>query len=230
MFDDSYLDQKNLMNIYVTKKATPLTICNTYGYPQSHHSVLNNFRSDFEDFSNFSDNKFRSPNLQSPNLNFGYTSPIFLKNQKLLSNVSYTPLNSQTVKFSNNPTYDVNPSQLGWSRFSNPIALRRSAKSSLVTYQAYQKVFKLRYEEGRAHVRLADFADSKTTQPYTTEQRIKYEKMLGKSKLKFYNTSVNFTKLLPNFNTNSNLFSALNTYFFEFPFLDGVTNDPTRHV
>lgn len=130
----------------------------------------------------------------------------------------------------NNLGYEVNPLQLNWSRFSNPIALRRSAKSSLVTYQSFQKVFKIRYDEGRAHVRLTDFADSKTTQPYTTEQRVKYEKILGKNKIKFFNTSVNFTKLLQNFNFDAGLFNSLNTYFFEFPFLDGVTNDPTRHV
>jgi hypothetical protein len=100
----------------------------------------------------------------------------------------------------------------------------------MVTFQAYQKVFKLRYEEGRAHVRLGDFADSAYTQPYTTEQKIKYEKMLGKTKLKFYNTNLNVNKLLPVFNTNANLSNSLNTYFYEFPFLEGVTNDPTRHV
>lgn len=120
--------------------------------------------------------------------------------------------------------------QINSSRFSNPIALRRSAKSSLVTYQAYQKVFKLRYEEGRAHVRLLDFADSKVTQPYTTEQKIKYEKMLGKTRLQFYNTSATILNLLPTFNAASNLFNSLNSYFFEFPFLEGVTNDPTRHI
>lgn len=100
----------------------------------------------------------------------------------------------------------------------------------MVTYQSYQKVFKMRYEEGRAHVRLDDFASSAYTQPYTTEQGIKYGKMLGKTKLNFYNTNVNVNKLLPVFNTNSHLSNSLNTYFYEFPFLEGLTNDPTRHV
>jgi len=100
----------------------------------------------------------------------------------------------------------------------------------MVTFQAYQKVFKLRYEEGRAHVRLTDFADSSSTQPYTTEQRIKYEKMLGKNKLRHFNTTLNSNKLLPIFNNFAGLSNALNYYFFDFPFLDGLTNDPTRHV
>jgi hypothetical protein len=100
----------------------------------------------------------------------------------------------------------------------------------LVTYQAYQKVFKLRYDEGRAHIRLGDFADSSSAQPYTTEQRVKYEKMLGKTKLKFYTTTFKNLTTLPSLNFNFNLSTSLNTYFFEFPFLEGVTSDPTRHI
>jgi hypothetical protein len=100
----------------------------------------------------------------------------------------------------------------------------------MVTYQAYQKVFKLRYDEGRAHVRLTDFAASASTQPYTTEQRIKYDRMLGKTKIKHFNTTYNVNKVLPIFNTVAGLSNSLNYYFFEFPFLEGVTNDPTRHV
>lgn len=230
MFDDSYLDHKNIGFSYVGKATLPVGVSSTYNYPQSNHAVLNNFRSDFEDFSYFSDIKLSTPSL-------------FLNSISLASE-DFTSLKEKNIKFQSDlgSTYassvcatdaspvEVNPVDLYSTRFSNPIALRRSAKSSLVTYQAYQKVFKLRYEEGRAHVRLSDFADSKTTQPYTTEQKVKYEKMLGKNRIKFYNTSINLTKLLKNFNSNANLSNSLNNYFYEFPFLDGVTNDPTRHV
>jgi hypothetical protein len=88
----------------------------------------------------------------------------------------------------------------------------------------------LRYEEGRAHVRLTDFADSAISQPFTTEQKIKYEKMLGKTKIKHFNTNYNSNKTLKVFNDFAGLTNSLNFYFYEFPFLDGVTNDPTRHV
>jgi hypothetical protein len=88
----------------------------------------------------------------------------------------------------------------------------------------------MRYEEGRAHVRLTDFADSSITQPYTTEQKIKYERMLGKNKLRHFNTVYNSNKLLPVFNNIAGLVNSMNFYFYEFPFLDGLTNDPTRHV
>jgi hypothetical protein len=88
----------------------------------------------------------------------------------------------------------------------------------------------MRYEEGRAHVRLTDFSDSVYNQPYTTEQKIKYEKMLGKTKIKHFNTVFNVNKNLTIFNDNAGLINTLNFFFFDFPFLEGLTNDPTRHV
>jgi hypothetical protein len=53
--DESYADQKNLFTFYVGKNTTPLGVYNSHNFPQSHHAVLNNFRSDFEDFSHFQD-------------------------------------------------------------------------------------------------------------------------------------------------------------------------------
>merc|ERR1712100_2695 len=55
LMDESYSDYKNLMNLYVGKLSLPLGVYNTYNYPQSHHSVLNSFRADYEDFSHFKD-------------------------------------------------------------------------------------------------------------------------------------------------------------------------------
>jgi hypothetical protein len=54
--------------------------------------------------------------------------------------------------------------------------------------------------------------------------------MLGKTKIKHLNTNYSTIQSLPIFNDLSGLTNSLNYYFFEFPFLDGVTNDPTRHV
>jgi hypothetical protein len=56
------------------------------------------------------------------------------------------------------------------------------------------------------------------------------EKSLGKTKIRYFNTNYNNSKSLKVFNNISGLSNSLNFYFFEFPFLDGVTNDPTRHV
>jgi hypothetical protein len=65
--DESYSDQKNLFMYYVGKNTTPLGVYNSHNFPQSHHAVLNNFRSDFEDFSHFQDlsTKFTKANVGS---------------------------------------------------------------------------------------------------------------------------------------------------------------------
>ena len=231
MMDDSYSDQKNFLNTLVSKSTNPLSVTNSYNYPQSHHAVLNAFRSDFEDFSQFTDNKLGFVN------NGVATNPALSQDNLISLKVRASRFGEATQSLSTNSlsnlsesTYVNSPAQLNWSRLSNPVALRRSAKSSIVTYQSFQKVFKMRYEEGRAHVRLTDFADSSNTQPYTTEQRIKYERMLGKNKVRYFNTIYNPNHLLPIFNQNSTLTNSMNFYFYEFPFLDGLTNDPTRHV
>lgn len=226
VMDESYSDQKNLLMYYVGKNAAPLGVYNSHNFPQSHHAVLNNFRSDFEDFSHFQDlsTKFNKANgVDQVNDVRKYDLKV-TKFNKVNAPEHGKGFTSSTL---NN---DVNPSQQNWSRFSNPITLRRSAKSSMVTYQAYQKVFKLRYDEGRAHVRLTDFAASASAQPYTTEQRVKYDRMLGKTKVRHFNTIYNTNRTLPVFNDLAGLSNSLNYYFYEFPFLEGVTNDPTRHV
>jgi hypothetical protein len=226
--DESYADYKNLSQMYVGKLATPLAITSSFNYPQSHNAVLNSFRADYEDFTHFQDLSLTTSKKNSSstwaNLSLKKKAP------STLFNTPYTDEATSSLNVIGAKKDDVNPTNYNNSRFSNPVALRRTAKGSMVTYQAFQKVFKLRYDEGRAHVRLTDFADSAIAQPYTTEQKIKYERMLGKTKIKHFNTNFNTHSTLPIFNDIAGLTNSLNYYFFEFPFLDGVTNDSTRHV
>lgn len=224
--DESYADQKNLLGVYVGKNSSPLSSNNTFNYPQSHASVLNAFRSDYEDFSVFQDLSLKQK-LTKPELNLSSWEDLLFKTK---NSSSLTSESTNTFSLIGSQTNEVNPLNYNSTRFSNPLSLRRTAKSSMVTYQAFQKVFKLRYDEGRAHVRLTDFANSTTPQPYTTEQRVKYDRMLGKTRLKHFNTNFSTYNALPTFNDLSGLSNSLNYYFFEFPFLEGVTNDPTRHV
>jgi hypothetical protein len=228
LMDESYADQKNLLGIYAGKNASPLTTNTTFSYPQSHASVLNAFRSDYEDFSLFQDLSLRSRNPSSEALIHESGELGLLYRTKASSQLKTE--STSTFGVVGTVGSEVNPINYNSTRFSNPLSLRRTARSSMVTYQAFQKVFKLRYDEGRAHVRLTDFANSTNPQPYTTEQRVKYDRMLGKTRLKHFNTNFSTYNPLPVFNDLGGLANSLNYYFFEFPFLEGVTNDPTRHV
>jgi hypothetical protein len=69
--DESYSDQKNLYNLYVGTSSMPLAVSAGRNYPQSHMSVLNSFRSDFEDFS-----FFRDLSLKLPSSHVGEFSPV----------------------------------------------------------------------------------------------------------------------------------------------------------
>jgi hypothetical protein len=110
--DDSYMDYKNLGNLYVGKSSLPLGVHNTYNYPQSNYAVLNSFRSDYEDFSHFQDT---SLNLSSQNLSL---KSLDLSNLKDSKNQS-TSFNTQTLLNNNltlagpeSQSLEVNPTQL----------------------------------------------------------------------------------------------------------------------
>lgn len=59
--------------------------------------------------------------------------------------------------------------------------LRSSSRSAIVTYNAIQKVFKSRFDEGRSNARLQDFSNSYVTHPFITEKKSPYENMLAKN-------------------------------------------------
>jgi len=71
-------------------------------------------------------------------------------------------------------------------RPSNLLSLRSTAKNSGVTYNAIQKVFKSRLDEGRSHSRLQDFSNSFVAQPFISAPRSLYGSMIGKNKESFF--------------------------------------------
>jgi hypothetical protein len=80
--------------------------------------------------------------------------------------------------------------------------LRSSARSAIVTYNAIQKVFKSRFDEGRSHARLQDFSNSYTSHPFITEKKSPYEGMLAKNVDSFFNINMYKSSIIPYFNSN----------------------------
>jgi|TARA_B110000259_G_scaffold140084_1_gene157740 hypothetical protein len=87
-------------------------------------------------------------------------------------------------------------------RLSNPMKLRSTARNSIVTYNAIQKVFKSRFDEGRSNTRLQDFSNSFVTHPFITESKSPYEGMLGKNKDSFFTVNSYKQYFTNNFNDN----------------------------
>jgi hypothetical protein len=121
-------------------------------------------------------------------------------------------------KFSNNYT------NIGiYNNFnqSNNIKLRSTAKNSIVTYNAIQKVYKSRFDESRSNVNFKNFTNSSTNIPFITESRSPYEGLLSKNRNFFFNTNLynsffknNHSVLLESLNSNNLIIADLPFFSF----------------
>ena len=115
-------------------------------------------------------------------------------------------------------------------RATNPLKLRSSAKNSLITYNALQKVFKSRFDEGRSNARLQDFSNSAVAHPFVTAKRTPYESLLAKNTESFYATNNYVNALNTNFSELFSVWGSLNVYFADLPFLVSMKSDPSRYL
>lgn len=114
--------------------------------------------------------------------------------------------------------------------FSNPLKLRTTAKNSIVTYNAIQKVFKSRFDEGRSNARLQDISNSAVNYMFVNSTKIPYESLLGKNKDSFFSpASYNQTVFVP-FTELTGLYNTFNTHFSDLPFLVANYSDSARHL
>jgi len=115
-------------------------------------------------------------------------------------------------------------------RSTNYLKLRSTAKNAIVTFNALQKVFRPRFDEGRSNVRFSDLSNTSVKYPFLTEQRVAYESLLGKNKESFFNV-VNYKNYLTNsYSTLGSVFNSLNIYFANIPFLLSMQSDASRHM
>lgn len=204
--EDSYESYKNL-SFFVNKINDVFFLnYNFFFTPTFFSSVLDSFRSDFDEFSWINDNTY----------DFS-TSIDFLNLEDLLKN------------FNNENFLNINLFENN-DRSADLINLRNTAKNSIVTYAAIQKVFKTRFDENRSHARLLDFSNSFIKQPFVNASKTPYENILGKTKNTFFNNLVFKSFFKKNINNLYQIDSTLNFYFFDFPFLMALKSDPSRYL
>lgn len=164
-----------------------------------------------------------------------------LLNLNTMSPVSYTQvLNSFRGNYEefcwNNDFYlnnDFTTSNVNNSnnlRNVNPLKLRLTARNSIVTYNAIQKVFKSRFDEGRSNARLYDLSNSFISHPFLTQSKSSYESLLGKNKESFFSTSTYSSYNSTNFNNLYTLTNTLNVPFLDIPFLISLKSDASRYL
>lgn len=108
------------------------------------------------------------------------------------------------------------PNQL---RFTTHPSLRLPAKNSITTFNALQKVFRTRFDEGRMNTKSSHFGNMAIKQPFVNAGRFSYEGMLGKNKESFYNTVYFPVHTMKTINLYSSLMESSKMAFYDFPFL-----------
>ncbi len=205
--DDTYESLKYLNYFYNNSNKLFLNTNNNNFQPYSYTTVFDMFRTDYDDFSWFNDEIYNNKNNILNILN---------QNNDLID-YSIFDLN-----------LDLSNDKL--SRFTNSLNLRAPVKNSIVTYNAIQKVFKTRFDEGRSNAKLSDISNFFSKQPFVSAPRISYEELLGKNKENFFKINFyknNFQKYFNNFYDSSN---SLNFYFYDFPFLLALKSDASRYL
>ena len=113
---------------------------------------------------------------------------------------------------------------------SNVMKLRSTARNATVTYNAMQKVFKSRLDEGRSHSRLQDFSNSYVAHPFVTAGKSPYEGMLAKNKESFFSVQSYNHSSNTNFNTLFSVWNSLNSTYLDVPFLVSAISDSSRYL
>jgi hypothetical protein len=113
---------------------------------------------------------------------------------------------------------------------TNNIKLRSTAKNSIVTYSATQKVYKSRFDDSRSNVNFSNFTNSYTGFPFLTNSKSPYENMLGKNKESFYNVNLYNLNMTNNLSLFLNISNSLNMSFIDMPFLISMKSDASRYL
>lgn len=114
------------------------------------------------------------------------------------------------------------------ARLSNPTTLRAPTRSSVVTYNAFQKVFKVRFDESRAHIHAGLYANVAPRRPFISDISVPYSGLLGKNRNSFFTAPTyalsphRLYTLLPTAPVPSNV------PMYGFPFLLSGVSDPAR--
>ena len=126
--------------------------------------------------------------------------------------------------------FDSSISDYNESRVSNSMKLRSTARNAIVSYNAMQKVFKSRLDEGRSHSRLQDFTNSYTSHNFITAPKAKYESILSKTKNTFFDVNFYNHSLNDNLNLLSSVYNSLNSILLDIPFLVSEKSDFARYL
>lgn len=227
IIDDSY-EVLKFLNYFYNNSGKIFLFNSSFAIsPFSLSTVFNVFRSDYEELIWFFNDKNFTKNDLSFFANYNFFYNFYLNDSNLNIFFNLTGLSKFLIS---NFEFIESTDFFKVFRFTDHINLRSPIKNSIVTYNALQKVFRARFDEGRSNAKLNDYANSYTKQMYITESKFKYEKFLGKNKEYFFNLNFYKNNNLNNFNNFYDFFTATNFYTFDFPFLLAMKSDASRYL
>jgi len=115
-------------------------------------------------------------------------------------------------------------------QYSRPITLRTKAINYMVTYNALQKVFRSRLDEGRSHTSLQLFAQMYLPQPFIKDVMTSPTQLLSKDSNSFYQNFLYKNINFKIFNTDYKSHINQNYYFYDLPFLLSEGSDPQKFM
>jgi hypothetical protein len=225
-WDDSYESSKYLKYLYNVSYKTYFNMITNFFQPHPYSIVFDMFRADYEEFSWIKDDL-------NNNADFGDVLSLFAQTNLLLTEYGNFETCRNKLNFNFLTTFIANASVFDFNqtfRFNNYINLRNTVRNSIVTYNAIQKVFRSRFDEGRSNAKMLEFSNFYLKQPYLTTSRVQYEHLLGKTRENFFKANLYKSKTLNLFNNLYDVGNSLNFYFFDFPFLLALKSDATRYL
>jgi heme/copper-type cytochrome/quinol oxidase subunit 2 len=115
-------------------------------------------------------------------------------------------------------------------KVTNTVKLRSTAKNSIVTYNAIQKVYKSRFDDSRSNANIEGFQNSENSYPFLLESKAPYESMLSKNSNSFFNVNLYNTIFFPTHSLFSEIFNSLNYLYADIPFLLSFKSDAARYL
>lgn len=108
--------------------------------------------------------------------------------------------------------------------------IRSATKDSITNYNAFQKVFRSRLDEGRAHLKDSNLSTTYLKQPFLNDFSIQYSRLLGKNLTFFHQTPINKELVRENNPMLASLLAQTSTQVFVFPFLEALQSDLLRYT
>jgi hypothetical protein len=217
----SVFSKEGFLNSPLTAKKNFSALHNEY--------LLDSLDDSYESFKNFS-TSFYNTASKVPNINNPYNvyphsytrviDPFRADYEEVLWGVDKNSLEDSLLSVADSPNY----------RLSNQMKLRSTTRNSIVSYNAMQKVFKSRLDEGRSHSRLSDFANSSTPHNFVTAPKVNYESLLSKNKNSFFYLNHYYQSFNKDFSLMSSVHNSLNSILLDIPFLISEKSDPSRYL